>query len=542
MFLRAQQTLFVFLPIIQSPLTPSPSTQCPDAVAIQICHQSHPTHTGTHNSPRTITAGHQQSLATMHDSSAQAEKLETPPADESKPILPVFQSKQTRTPWSGIQTRTAASSAYLDGLRGLAALSVFQQHRHPDIMIWHGWGESGKHYYLCNLPFFRVFTNGGASAVAIFFVLSGYAISCSTLKKLSDGRKRDALWGLVSATVRRPFRLYLPCWAVGLTIACLMQLPGNIYPDLLWSHAQPNAVLELKHFVEVTISYFNPFQTHATHVSLWPYDSVVWTLPVQHKGSLFVYLLLGLFCVTPLSPSLAMLSLMVMMVLLLQTGWWSLGCFTGGLCLALVHSYDLDEVQLFSRLSKRGRSVSLWTIALVGWYLLSQPRFDMWMESSLNTPGWHYLTLLIPAVYGADRYYRYWQTYGAILFIWACLRLKGIQTALDQRPLRYVGRLSFMLYLAHYPLIWALFNPYIRRLFGRLPDGAKAVWWDDLLHIPNIGPKGATLQQTVDWAVCLSITLAVSDLATRYIDQPCAKLGGHITQYIMSVVRRGSKS
>lgn len=90
---------------------------------------------------------------------------------------------------SFLHTRRAETkflpTAWLDGMRGIAAFLVYIRHfaaaTHPDIQ--YGWGTNGEHRNFIHLPFLRLLTAGPAM-VALFFIISGYALSLGPLRAI----------------------------------------------------------------------------------------------------------------------------------------------------------------------------------------------------------------------------------------------------------------------------------------------------------------------------------------------------------------------
>ena len=110
------------------------------------------------------------------------------------------------------QTRSAENSptAYLDGMRGLAAISVFLCHYfYQAFVITESWGCDTTNYHLLKLPFLRLLYQG-PPAVCIFFVISGYALSYRPLKLIRSNCFSDFAPAMSSLVFRRGIRLYLP--------------------------------------------------------------------------------------------------------------------------------------------------------------------------------------------------------------------------------------------------------------------------------------------------------------------------------------------
>ncbi|RMZ85302.1 hypothetical protein DV738_g113, partial [Chaetothyriales sp. CBS 135597] len=422
------------------------------------------------------------------------------------------------------------ATAYLDGLRGVAALGVFTQHLMGGTKSNHGFGENGN-YILITFPFIRVFWSGGAAAVAIFFVLSGFVLSQTSVKLDHRGQQRESKRSLISAAIRRPIRLYLPCFTIGLLIALAKYLPWDIYPELGYSPRRENIGVELAHWLDTTLKYFNPFQRHGWKYGVYEYVLILWTIPIELKGSYIIYILSAVGCFGMVSAEWAVFVMLSTAVIIIHFGLWTFGCFIGGLVLTLNHLYQLDDKWVFRRFPPVVKTVAAHVLLFAGWWLLSEPAPDGHPEWSSDTPGWRYLTSLIPESYDQDSFYRFWHSYGAMLFVWGSLHLPWLQAVLNTWPLQYLGRVSFMLYAIHLPLMMAFGNR-MSRIFGNVPYGAEPVWWDNMLYVPKAGPLGLNLQWDFIWAVQLAFTLAMAELATRLIDDPSVRLGKWLVRKI----------
>ncbi len=438
-------------------------------------------------------------------------------------VEPHASSSSTTTPPHASKN---ASTAFLDGLRGIAALCVFFQHcggSFDENAHDHGFGEDG-HWYLGSLPFVRILFNGGNAAVAVFFVLSGYVLSRSPLRLVRDGNPRGCLWALASAVVRRPIRLYLPVFAVTFALAVLKHAPFKLVEDLPWPELKPDVFVEMKTWIVDAFHFFNPFQAHDNQ-RWFTYSIVVWTIPIELKGSMLIYAAAGVNALTAthLTPSRATILCSLAALIFLQTGFWATACFLFGLALSYLDIHALDAP--LERLTPRARALFWNTAFILGFYLLTQPAKGGHPEFALNTPGWHTLTSLVPAAYDTNQYYRYWTSWGSLLVVYAALRIRWLQGFLKTRPMRYLGKVSFMFYLVHLPMQYML-GDRIGRVFGAMPVWAPdPTWWDNRLWVPDWGGPGFSLRFWLTMAVMLPVNLVVSDFLTRVLDMPCVRLG-----------------
>ncbi|KAF1809320.1 membrane protein acetyltransferase-like protein [Eremomyces bilateralis CBS 781.70] len=418
----------------------------------------------------------------------------------------------------------ARATAFLDGLRGLACFLVYMSHQHPSWYSSHdilheGFGYHGRTAF-ATFPFLRIFFNGGNAAVAIFFVLSGYVLSAGPLRLIRDGDTAAAHRRLLSAVIRRPFRLYIPALTIALSFVFIMHLPFGLAPVLEWPVPQDSLLLELRNWVYETALLMNPFIKHGSFTQWYPYDPPAWTMPIEFTGSLLVYSMLA---VTAFVPRYRMSLFSITGIIFLFIKQWSMSCFMGGVALAINDLDGIDRV-LIKRFSNRVTNVVYNVLFVLAWWIVCQPsdKHDD-PELSYNTPGWYYMTMLIPAMYFKDEYWRFWNTPGAILLVYAVLRLKWLQSFFTTRWLKYLGRISFSLYLLHIPFLWTV-GDRIERMFGRVPGDIRT-WFDYKLAIPDAGPIGFSTGFLVSQAFIFPLTMLLAELGTRILDEPSIRVG-----------------
>lgn len=115
-------------------------------------------------------------------------------------------------------------TAYLDGMRGLAALTVFFCHFfYQGLFIARSWGDGEDNWEIFKLPIIRLWYQGPA-AVCVFFVISGYALSYRPTKLIRKAAFGDFATTMSSLAFRRGIRLYLPTAISTLMIVCMLRL------------------------------------------------------------------------------------------------------------------------------------------------------------------------------------------------------------------------------------------------------------------------------------------------------------------------------
>lgn len=435
-------------------------------------------------------------------------------------------SKEQAFPEGFLTSQERTSTAYLDGLRGLAALIVYFSHSIPwwygaEGLIEHGWGYHSEHMF-ATFPFIRSFFTGGAAAVTIFFVLSGYVLSISPLRKLKDRPVDETRRYLVAAALRRPVRLFLPVAAISLVFALCMQTPFRAIRPLEWPESQPTLVAELSKWLQEFGWTINIFAKHGQFDHWFRYDPPAWTMAAELKGSLLVYGLLGL--TSTFAPRHRLYTSALTGICLLLIYQWELACFMMGLVLAIL---DMERIG-FSKAKSHGLRDFVNHLAFfLGWYILGQPHGKREPEISYNTPGWYWMThYFTPPNYYNNEFWRFWNVIGATMLIFAVLRICWIQTLFSRPTLRYLGKISFSLYLLHIYIIWTI-GDRISRIFGVRRQNIDTPF-DNMLPIPDIGPTGFSLGLLCWQAFLLPLSLSLASLATRRMDEPSVRLSKFI--------------
>jgi peptidoglycan/LPS O-acetylase OafA/YrhL len=412
-------------------------------------------------------------------------------------------------------------SAYLDGLRGIAAVAVFNHH----ILGDHGTIEDNVALASSGIVGFlhawwsRIWYMGGAAAVCFFFILTGYCLSMSTLEAVAKGRGKQCRNKLLLGALRRYPRLYLPVIAVSFLVMVLMQLPSNVHPDTLYYSRQDNFLHEMISFVIRTWEFFQPLRTPPDGSYYYAYNPPLWTIPSTVLGSLLVYMVLTFITLLPVSKrwTLPVLSCLAM-ILLLKAFWWE-SCMLFGMVLATLNSDLKPSITAEVKLCPWIATMSAYATVVTGIYLLAGPAYFGKLEIARTMPGWKWLTALIPSSYTEYNYLRFWHTCGAVLLILGLQHTPFLQKLLSNRLVQCAGRLSFMIYAVHVP-VGMCTGSRLGRSLGIIPYMAEPTWFDNKLLLPDFGP----LRSAVAYIALLAITFLVAHWATRYIDEPCGRL------------------
>lgn len=330
------------------------------------------------------------------------------------------------------------------------------------------------------LPFVRLFI-AGRSSVQIFFVISGFVLSLKPLALIHKGKHSEALDSLSAAAFRRYLRLYLPVAIVTAVIAVLRrsslpwQTTGHPMPPLA-----PSATTQFYHWVQSQILFGNIFPIHCgtSRLDQCPapseYDNPVWTIPIEFKWSMIVFLFLLAFA--RIKRWVHFVVVTVLSCYHLSIGQVDLFLFCGGMLLAevslLLPSPDAmrsANIGPLRRLSCGNVHLSQHLVAMaifvVACYILSYP--SAYAEKS---PGFRTMAVRVPEWYNAhpEMTEHYWHSIGAVLFILALmlsppLRVPKnpgsdngspayrpfLQRLFTNRVAQYLGFISFSMYLCH---------------------------------------------------------------------------------------------
>lgn len=398
-----------------------------------------------------------------------------------------------------IQTNERKETAFLDGMRGIAALSVFLYHFalpycQPSIHYGYGFHDERS---LLQLPIVRLLYSG-IPMVYIFFVISGFALSVKPLEHARGGYlSRDDLFTvLASLTFRRAIRLFLP--PLISTLLIMFDVRLEIFGDLHGENPEKLASVWLQ-FSDWAKFYFfelaNPW-TWQVQIGKLTYGAHLWTLSVEFRASLILVLLLVALSGVYLLP----LSI-VFAAYCIAYDRIDVALFVGGLVCA----------QTWKGFNKRKRSpwlIALYLITLtLGLIIGSIPRKGASQTLPYSIFFWiwpHNLT---------------WQSLAAFLIVWSVSHMRFLQYPFETCLAQYMGKISFSLYIVHEPLLrvfgWALV-PHIWRMTG------------------NESPTQAAVGYLLALLIVLAVVIWISDLFWRVVDQPSIRFARFLEEKLVS--------
>ncbi|RMZ82801.1 hypothetical protein DV738_g1602, partial [Chaetothyriales sp. CBS 135597] len=435
----------------------------------------------------------------------------------SQYIRPYFLKKTT-----GRNTKLRRT-AYLDGLRGVAALIVYFGHHelwahdavHPEIILENGFGYKGQ-YYFAALPVIRNFFSGGHFAVSVFYVISGYVLAAKPLQ-LIQSRQYEALNdNLGSALFRRYMRLYIPVICSTFFTLSLWHVFGvtaNYKPQKTYWKEIVKWFVELKNFSFIFRSGGNPWFSYSFHV---------WSIPVEFRGSLVVYsALIALSRATKNARLWCEVALIYYFLYIADGAHFAM--FLMGMFLCDLDLLALNgELPEWFSLFKPYKKYIFNTMFVLSMFLGGSPSHTSDIRVLRKTPGWRHLAFLKPqAVFDYKWFYLFW---AATFLVASAPNLPWLKAFFETRFNQYLGRISFAFYLIHGPLLWSLGDRlYAATGFGRASHALALPGWLNRFPLPKSKPFGLELAFLVPQIILIPVNFWAGEILTTFVDDPTIK-------------------
>ncbi|KXS99460.1 hypothetical protein AC578_3784 [Pseudocercospora eumusae] len=420
-------------------------------------------------------------------------------------------SGDSRDPWYVVLRRNAASgwsgffkhqnapdsgprssqhdTAWLDGLRGLAAFVVYIEHfslpYQSGMLVAYGSPGAQSTW---QLPMIRLLYSG-TPMVSIFFVVSGSALSLKALRFANSGQPEAAYASLSSSIFRRGIRLFAPTTIATFLILLLTQMGLYEHPyPILEIHGRRHMVLDrpphLSSFWAQLVDWGRYLFAKLYYPELWMgpltgstssiYASQLWTIPIEFYASMALYVCLaGLVGTCRLVRRLTLGGMAAFSLVILR--WDLMLFFTGALIADRITEQRRTELNDeiadekwsdeeddtdhgFRKVLQMATSTTLTAMALL---LLSYPDHEAW-----TNPLYHILAAI-------DDDCRVWQSCGAVLLALTCSHSSLLQRLLSSSVIRWLGHISYGLYIVHIPILvsygWALVPFAVNR-------GGRRIW------------------------------------------------------------------
>jgi peptidoglycan/LPS O-acetylase OafA/YrhL len=363
-------------------------------------------------------------------------------------------------------TRDTDRVGWLDGLRGIAAMQVVLLHYACVFLPAIGFHEPGLVHFSWEAAFIGTplgFLFDGTSAVFLFFVMSGVALTYAfNTRPFAFGREVS----------RRLIRLGLPMATAILFGATLLSLMPNAHliagertgsPTLLYMGPHGISAASIAHQITIegllagfsNVTLLPPWVSEALHLvpRAQALNSPLWSLHYEFYGSLLVLVLVTLRT----SPTRAIYPVGCIIVGLLSFS------VANPLSLFLLGHVAAHRLPKFTgRLWQAALGVAL---AITGILMCSTDRL-----TSLSTSlGW-----LLPSRFLQPDYVdSILKMTGVVLIFGGLALLPSLQKQLQRPVMRWLGKMSFSLYLVHFPILFTCVAANFTVLNRFLPYGTS---------------------------------------------------------------------
>jgi peptidoglycan/LPS O-acetylase OafA/YrhL len=354
-------------------------------------------------------------------------------------------SRPNYLPMSAVATeRDSTRYIQLDGLRGVAALMVVFSHItvafRPEMYFGIEKGSTPNlQNWFATSPFFL--SVNGSFAVYIFFVLSGFVISASADRTRSS---------LPATAVARFIRLSLPC-------AASLIFAGALF-HLRLSSATTAADLVGHWWIKQLVGFDQPAPWSGVLKDAlgWYYvtglssvNGVIWTMRRELLGSLAIYLVFALIRRSVWRGAAEILVYCGLLYRNLEPFYYV--CFVAGSMLYLARG-------AVARTPSWIGGAALLAGAIVGGKPFFPPPagtfYDWPYRLALSVQGGMYI----------------WPV-GAMLAVFGVLAWRPAARVFGNRAARFMGRVSFAVYLVHFPLLVCVMTSLFVR-WGHISDSA----------------------------------------------------------------------
>ena len=435
--------------------------------------------------------------------------------------------------WPPPKLDPSRETAWLDGLRGTAAFFVMAFHFNQAFLGLYTEAPYGSTllphytvtYAIWRLPFIRFFITSGHAQVSVFFVLSGLVLSWSSFDRIRAGQGDKLLATLSSATARRWVRLYFPCFVVGF-LSFLGVVLGYQPPPTV--RVYPSIIRQFWDYVLACETFARPWIRDRKYPDwLHSYSWIMWTIPLEFEGSLLVFVLL-LSLARVKSYGKRCFVLVFLAIYACKFGHWTYWLFTTGILIA-------DYVKHFGGFARLTQGtiglykLGSWLCFVGGIWMAGVPNPN---PEFYNKTGYEFLDKITPSAYDRiEAGARFWWSMAGILIVFGGCHLQPVRSLCESKLARYLGRISYMLYLSHsgFPLgVGLAFRRWFSEIWGtkRYDQVIKADVYDFTLAIEVI-------LFCLSWIVCIIPAVFVAHWCEVLVDRPSVNLSKWIEMWFI---------
>lgn len=424
--------------------------------------------------------------------------------------------------WDSNVSGRSSGTSWLDGLRGIASLQVLFFHffgRH--IPYDRSFGSTPEDRYIFQLPFFRSIWGAGPSAVSVFFVISGCALTIKSLTLLRRKKYDDLYRSLCSSLIRRGVRLYLPLFLLAFPMLVLIKTVDMVRDEYIYSNEMKDSwFMQLVHLIIATDNHINPFMypEHNPSNNRFAYIPASWTIPLEYHGSILSYLMVMVVSRIEIFRIRCIIIAGMAFYSLHRGSWWNSNFMVGMLLADFMleqQSKEGNSTVRHNRVLTGIHKVCFYILFGCGFYLAGlPPTHAIYNMDPKPKPGYEFLYKLYPPQYlfqmaEDSRWYWYWS---GTLTVVSISQIPRIRSVLETRLCQWLGKLSFSLYLVHGAVISALMSP-LRTLISHVTENRG------ILCI-------------LEFSILAPLIFVLSGIVEKYIDQTSIKFAKKVEQYL----------
>ncbi|KAF2195334.1 hypothetical protein K469DRAFT_698913 [Zopfia rhizophila CBS 207.26] len=408
---------------------------------------------------------------------------------------------------------------WIDGLRGVASFMVVCGHLCTAFVPWlHSPAHDPKSApHLFQLPFFRLCV-GGRSAVALFFLITGYVNSIGPIGKSRAGNTDAAFSGIARSALARSGRLVLPTmiatmfsWFLANTNAYHMtKHVDSTWIRQGWHRQEPTMWQAIKTLVRAEVETWT--------IGWDDYDGTQWTLHLFLEGSMLVYM--TMFATVLVKPKARIFIFAMLYLYFWQLGeGLAIGALKGlniviGMFVAELHNHYGD-----SATSILPTPVPALLI-VVGMFMAGYPQ-----DAPQNARWSHMMAKFMHSITAKDAdIRRYWDSIGASTVLLGIFFSRNARRVLTSPVFNFLGRVSFPVYLLHNSLIKSVLTWMVYLPSAMNPPRNEKGEQMDL-------QRGSTMHVFIAIAVFYYILYRMASLWVQYVDPVCAKVVNAATKW-----------
>ncbi|KAI4931204.1 hypothetical protein J4E85_003793 [Alternaria conjuncta] len=371
--------------------------------------------------------------------------------------------------------------------------------------------------HLFQLPFFRLAV-GGRSAVALFFLVTGYVNSIGPISKSRQGNHDAAFHGIARSALARSGRLILPTMAA--TIVTWFMANTNAYH--MTKHVDAQWIRQGWHRQEPTLwmAFKSLFRAQTeTWTTGWDeYDGTQWTLHMFLEGAFMVYT--TMLATVLVRPKARFIIYGIMYMYFWQVGKdLTVGSIKGlnivtGMFVAELHNHYKDAAT--SVLPAPIPAIMI----ICGMFMAGFPQ-----DSAQNTRWSHTMATIMHSL-TADKtdIRRYWDHLGAAFVLLGIFFSRNARKLLTSPVFNFLGRVSFPVYLLHNTFIKSVLTWMIYLPSAMNPPRNEKGEQQDL-------QRGSTTHILIAIAVFYYILYRTAALWVKHVDPVCANIVNAATKW-----------